>query len=169
MRGAEEKMTDKLTAYAKDLRDRSTDAEPLLWTQLRARRLEGLKFRRQHPVGNFVVDFVCLEKKLVIELDGGQHAEQDKKEYDTKRDAWLEGEGYKVLRFWDNEVLLHSRTVLAVIREQCVEHPPLPPLPSREGKKRSEHLPSRKGEKRSEYLPSKEGDSMLAHYSRKSR
>ncbi|MBZ0156922.1 MAG: endonuclease domain-containing protein [Alphaproteobacteria bacterium] len=138
-------MPDRLIAYAKDLRDRSTDAERLLWTQLRTRRLGGLKFRRQHPIGSYIVDFVCLEKKLVIELDGGQHAEPDKKEYDKERDAWLEREGYRMLRFWDNEVLLHSREVLEVIREHCVGHPPLHPLPSREGTDGSEYLPSREG------------------------
>jgi very-short-patch-repair endonuclease len=103
---------------------------------MRAKRLEGLKFRRQHPVGNFIVDFICLDKRLVIELDGGQHAEHaepDTEKYDRQRDAWLEKEGYKVLLFWDNEVLLNSKGVLAEIRESCKENPPLNPLPSREG------------------------------------
>lgn len=127
-------VSERLIAYAKDLRGCSTDAERLLWSCVRAKRLEGLKFRRQHQIGNYIVDFVCLEKKLVIELDGGQHAEPDKKEDDRKRDAWLEKEGYRVLRFWDNEVLLNSKEVLTVIREHCVGHPPLDPLPSREGK-----------------------------------
>jgi very-short-patch-repair endonuclease len=96
--------------------------------------MEGLKFRRQHPLGNYIVDFICLEMKLVIELDGGQHTEPDKREYDRRRDVWLEKEGYRVLRFWDNQVLLNINEVLMVIWEHCLGHPPLNPLPSREGK-----------------------------------
>lgn len=69
-------------------------------------------------MGKYIVDFICLESKLVIELDGGQHAEACNRKYDEVRDTWIEREGYKVLRFWDNEVLLHSREVLAVIRGQ---------------------------------------------------
>ncbi|MBI4311255.1 MAG: endonuclease domain-containing protein [Chloroflexi bacterium] len=73
-----------------------------LWRPLRGRGLEGHKFRRQHPIGKYVVDFVCLEKRLVIELDGSQHLEQQA--YDADRTKWLESEVYGVLRFWDNEV-----------------------------------------------------------------
>ena len=127
-------MTKRLIVYAKDLRIGSTDAERILWARIRAKRLGGLKFRRQHPVGKYIVDFVCLERKLVIELDGGQHAEPKKKGCDTERDNWLKKERYRVLRFWDNEVLLNTNEVLEVIREHCLEHPPLHPLPSREGK-----------------------------------
>jgi very-short-patch-repair endonuclease len=100
---------------------------------LRAKRLDGLKFRRQHPIGEYIVDFVCLERKVVVELDGGQHAAPESKEYDRKRDAWLEKEGYSVLRFWDNEFLLKTREVLEVIREHCLRHPPPAPSPHREG------------------------------------
>ncbi len=126
-------MTGRLISFAKNLRGRSTDAERLLWSHIRAKRLEGLKFRRQHPIGNYIVDFACLEKKLVIELDGGQHAEPDKEQYDRERDAWLEKQGYRTLRFWDNEVFLNSKGILTVILEHCMGHPPLNPLPSREG------------------------------------
>jgi very-short-patch-repair endonuclease len=126
-------LAEKLIVHAKDLRSRSTDAERILWSHIRAKRLEGFKFRRQHPIGKYIVDFACLESKIVIELDGGQHAEPDRKEYDRQRDDWLEKEGYRVLRFWDNEVLQNIRGVLEVIRECCLEHPPLNPLPSREG------------------------------------
>lgn len=125
-------MTGRLTAYAKDLRSRSTDAERLLWSQLRAKRLDGYKFRRQQPIGKYIVDFVCFERKIVIELDGGQHSEPERKAYDKERDDWLETEGYNVLRFWDNEVLLNMRGILEVTRARCLEHPPLNPLPSRE-------------------------------------
>ena len=95
--------------------------------------MEGFKFRRQQPIGNYIVDFICLEKKLVIELDGGQHTEPDKKEYDRERDAWLEKEGYRVLRFWDNQVSLNSKEVLTVIREHCMGHT-LPSIPSPQGR-----------------------------------
>ncbi|MBI5212229.1 MAG: endonuclease domain-containing protein [Nitrospirae bacterium] len=111
---------------AKTLRKSQTDAEKLLWKHLRAKQMEGLKFRRQQPIGNYVIDFICLEKSLVIEVDGGQHADNKK---DEERDAWLKLEGFKVLRFWNNEVLTNMKGVLEVIRENCLNHPPLtPPL-----------------------------------------
>jgi very-short-patch-repair endonuclease len=124
-------LTERLIAYAKVLRGDSTDAERMLWSQIRAKRLDGLKFRRQHPIGKYIVDFVCLEKKIIIELDGGQHSAPERKEYDRERDNWLEKEGYKVLRFWNNDVLLNIKRALEVIRGHCSEHPPLHPLPSR--------------------------------------
>lgn len=101
-------MKEKLIAYAKDLRTGSTDTERVLWAYIRAKRLEGFKFRRQHPIGKYIVDFVCLEKMLVVELDGGQHSEPGKEEYDRERDNWLKKEGYFILRFWDNEVLMNA-------------------------------------------------------------
>jgi very-short-patch-repair endonuclease len=85
-------------------------------------------------MGKYIVDFICLESKIVIELDGGQHADPGIETYDRERDNWLERAGYRVLRFWDNDVLLNTKGMLEVIREQCLEHPPLYPLPSREGK-----------------------------------
>ena len=116
------------------LRRNLTDAEQLLWQRLRGRQLNGNKFRRQHPIVKYIVDFECLERKLVIELDGSQHAEPEIEAYDKKRDDWFEREGYRVLHFWDNDVLLNTRGILEVIRDQCSEHPPLHPLPSRAGK-----------------------------------
>ncbi|WP_449245250.1 endonuclease domain-containing protein [Desulfobacca acetoxidans] len=101
------------TQIARHLRKNSTDAERLLWFNLRNRRLGAYKFRRQYNVGPFIVDFVCLEKKLIIELDGGQHAEMI--EEDMKRTEFLLGRGYTVLRFWDNEVLKETESVLQVI------------------------------------------------------
>lgn len=98
---------------ARRLRRRLTDAERALWRNLRDRQLDGHKFRRQHPLGRFVVDFVCLEERLVVELDGGQHALR--KNADTARTAWLNREGYRVLRFWNNEVLRNTDGVLAEI------------------------------------------------------
>ena len=100
-----------LTQAARDLRNNTTDTEKLLWKQL-----EGHKFRRQQRIGKFIVDFVCLEKKLVIELDGGQHIEQ--RERDTERDHWLSVEGYRVVRFWNNEVFQNLEGVLEEIRRQ---------------------------------------------------
>ena len=79
-------LRERLIVCAKDLRICSTDAERILWSWIRAKRLEGLKFRRQHPMGRYIVDFACLEGKIVIELDGGQHAELERKEYDRERD-----------------------------------------------------------------------------------
>ena len=103
-----------LSINARNLRKRQTRAEHFLWRQLRARHLREAKFRRQVPVGNYIVDFVSFEKKIVIELDGGQHAETTAS--DAARDAWLQGRGYKVLRFWDNEVFQNLEGILEVIR-----------------------------------------------------
>jgi very-short-patch-repair endonuclease len=80
-----------------------TEAEHTLWRHLRLRQFSGYKFRRQQPIGKYIVDFVCFEKKLIIEVDGSQHAEQA--DYDLKRNSWLEKEGFRILRFWDNQVL----------------------------------------------------------------
>ena len=86
-----------------------TDAEQAMWRILRSRQLAGFKFRRQHPIGPFVVDFVCLEYKLVLELDGGHHAMQQ--EADAERTSYLQHLGFRVLRFWNNEVLTEMEGV----------------------------------------------------------
>lgn len=111
---------------ARVLRQAQTDAEGRLWSKLRERRLQGAKFRRQHPVGRYIVDFCCPERGLVIELDGSQHAEQA--EADNERSAFLAAQGYRVLRFWDSEVLVETDGVLEAIRRALVDpHPgPLP-------------------------------------------
>ncbi len=101
------------TNYAQDLRNNPTKAEYLLWYYLKNRQMKGLKFRRQQKIGKYIVDFVCYEKKLIIELDGGQHAEQQR--YDSQRTKWLESQRFKVLRFWNNEVLGNTDIVLDVI------------------------------------------------------
>jgi len=85
-----ELMAKELTQLAKGLRKRATDVERLLWSRLRAGRFEGIKFRRQHPIGQYIVDFVCLERKLIIELDGSQHALPDEILKDKQRNAWFE-------------------------------------------------------------------------------
>jgi len=88
---------------ARKLRKNMTDAERTLWRALRHRQIKGYKFRRQQPIGPYIVDFICCGMKIIIEVDGGQHAENAAK--DQKRTAWLEEKGYRVLRFWNNEVL----------------------------------------------------------------
>ncbi len=98
---------------ARKLRKNMTDAERLLWRHLRNRELGGYKFRRQRPVGPYILDFVCLEKKLVVEIDGGQHAGQI--ELDAERSDYLKEKGYRVMRFWNNEVLKETESVLTVI------------------------------------------------------
>jgi len=98
------------------LRRESTDAERLLWSRLRGQRLLGYKFRRQHPIGHFIVDFVCTECALVIELDGGQHLERTVE--DSARTRVLQDMGYRVIRFWNHQVLTETAAVLAAIREK---------------------------------------------------
>jgi very-short-patch-repair endonuclease len=90
-----------------------TDAERLLWRHMRNRGLGGWKFRRQYPVGPYLVDFICPEKNLVIEVDGGPHAENE--ELDMQRSAYLNNMGYQVFRFWNNQVLQETEAVLEVI------------------------------------------------------
>ena len=100
---------------ARRLRRAGTDAEKLLWQKLRSRRLGGAKFRRQAPIGPYIVDFVSFEHKLVVELDGGQHNAPEGRQHDLKRTAWLEDEGFRVLRFWNNQVLANLEGVLESI------------------------------------------------------
>ena len=91
------------------LRKSMTDVEKRLWQEIRLRQVEGFKFRRQFPIGRYIVDFACPERKLIVELDGGQHAEQES--YDSDRTKWLESQGYRVVRFWNNEVLTNLEGV----------------------------------------------------------
>src|SRR4051794_9730961 len=92
------------TRRARSLRKNATEAEQRLWRHLRGRYLEAFKFRRQRPVGPYIVDFICMECGLIVEVDGGQHAEV-RKSYDEQRDAYLHRHGYRVLRFWNNDVM----------------------------------------------------------------
>ena len=117
-------------AQARRLRRNSTDAERALWARLRNRSLAGHKFRWQHPIGPYVVDFVCILRKLVIELDGGQHAQN--LGGDVSRTKWLERQGYRVLRFWNNEVLQNIEGVLEAIRTALEAAPHPNPLPDGE-------------------------------------
>jgi very-short-patch-repair endonuclease len=111
------------TVRARDLRKSSTKAERALWSRLRDRQFYGYKFRRQQPVGPYIVDFFCLEQKLVVEVDGGQHVP----EADERRTTFLEGDGHRVLRFWNAEVLGNMDGVLHII----AEHLRAGPSPSR--------------------------------------
>jgi very-short-patch-repair endonuclease len=101
------------------LRTDQTEAEQRLWYHLRARRFMDLKFKRQKPIGRYIVDFVCLAPKLIVELDGGQHAEQVA--YDDARDKWLRNEGFAILRFWNNQILNETEAVLEAIRQAVVD------------------------------------------------
>jgi very-short-patch-repair endonuclease len=102
---------------ARLLRRGQTDAERKVWSRLRDRQLAGHKFRRQVVLGPFIVDFVCFDAQLVVELDGGQHGGAGQLSYDEKRTVWLEGEGFRLLRFWNNEVTDKLEGVLATIAE----------------------------------------------------
>lgn len=97
-----QRLTPYIKNFSRQLRRDMTDAEKHLWRRIRTQQL-GIKFRRQHPVANYILDFACIELKLAIELDGGQHGELQTQ--DNARTLWLESQGWKVLRFWNNEVL----------------------------------------------------------------
>ncbi|GIL06493.1 MAG: DNA methylase [Betaproteobacteria bacterium] len=112
---------------ARALRRSSTDAERLLWSKLRDRRLNGYKFKRQVPIGRYVADFVCLERMLIVEVDGGQHA--DRVASDRERTKELEALGYRVLRFWNNEVMGNLQGVQQTILRELAAAPHPNPLP----------------------------------------
>jgi very-short-patch-repair endonuclease len=115
---------------ARALRNGATDAERKLWQRLRGRQLFDFKFRRQYPIAGYIADFACVEAGLVIELDGGQHIDQAN--YDAERTRKLAVNGYKVLRFWNDDVLLRTELVLEQICRELLPHPN-PPLRAGEG------------------------------------
>ena len=117
-------MNRLISPNAKRLRQNMTDAERALWFELRGRRLQGYKFKRQWTLGPCIVDFCCWEARLIVEVDGGQHSP----ERDRTRTAWLEAQGYRVLRFWNNDVLQNLEGVLAAIAAD-LSHPHPNPLP----------------------------------------
>ena len=110
------------TSRARLLRSAMTSVERLLWQALRGKQLNGHRFRRQHPIGQYIADFACIEQKIVIELDGGQHQEQ--LVYDEQRSAFLRAHGWQILRFWNNDVLNNFDGVLFVIAENLTASPP---------------------------------------------
>lgn len=123
-----------LKPYAQNLRKNMTLAEQHLWYFLRKKQLNGIKFRRQQTIGSYIADFVSMEHKLIIELDGGQHAEQIV--YDNARTEFLNSQGYRVVRFWNNEVLQNTEAVLEQILKYCgsdCPHPNPPPLETGRG------------------------------------
>ena len=115
---------DTLTHRARDLRHNSTDAERTLWALLRSWQLDDNKFRRQAPIGPYIVDFVCHRRRLIVELDGGQHL--DATPYDTRRTAWLNANGYEVIRLWNTQVLEDPEAAAAHILTKLEERSALP-------------------------------------------
>jgi len=113
--------------FRRDLRKNPTEAEKCLWKRLRGAQIDGLKFRRQHPFGGYVLDFVSLEKSLIVEVDGSQHQNS---EHDRLRDSRLRAAGFRILRFWDNQVLTETDAVVETIWRALTESipPPDPPL-----------------------------------------
>jgi very-short-patch-repair endonuclease len=120
-----------MKSLARKLRQQATDAERMLWKHLRAHRMAGYKFRRQVAIEPYIVDFVCLEARLIVEADGGQHLEQV--EGDLKRTVFLESLGYKVIRFWNHEILGDIHTVLERIHGSLIEAPSPQPSPGGRG------------------------------------
>jgi len=120
------KLPEDIKAWAREMRAQMTDAEALLWRLLRNRRIAGAKFRRQHPVGRYILDYYCVENKLGIELDGGQH--NDAADYDRCRDNWLESQGIVVLRFWNNQMLAETEAVMQAIYSAIIATDLLKPV-----------------------------------------
>ncbi|MFQ5956968.1 MAG: endonuclease domain-containing protein [Candidatus Brocadiales bacterium] len=159
------KIGRQVVAIAKNLRKKSTNAESLLWKHLRSKQLEGLKFRRQQPIGNYIVDLVCFEKRIITKVDGRHHARE--KGRDNEKDDGLKKQGFKVLRFWNNDVLTNISGVLEVIVRFTLPYP----LPSREGVERNRAVKGgrrctpRKGKKRWPVEGDGTGSGVLLHAS----
>ncbi len=122
-------MKHPLTPIARGLRKRATEHERILWRHLRDRQLSAFKFRRQVPLGGYVVDFACFESKVVVELDGSQHATKQGRATDAIRDALLAEAGFRVLRFWNRQVTKELPMVLETIYEVCRSRQSPPPCP----------------------------------------
>ena len=120
-----------MKSLARKLRHQSTDTEQLLWRHLRAHRMAGYKFRRQVVIEPYIVDFVCMEARLIIEADGGQHLKQV--EDDLKRSVFLESLGYEVMRFWNHDILNDIHSVLEKIHSYLIETPSPQPSPGGRG------------------------------------
>ncbi len=130
------KTRNRMTEIARDLRRRQTPAEIALWGLLRNRQCHGLKFRRQVAVGTFVIDFLCSDSHLAIEVDGGIHQEPKQVASDSNRDAYLREHGYTVIRFANEEILGNPAGVIAVLERRARRQPSPPaPLPKGEGRK----------------------------------
>ena len=123
-------MENAFTQAVKELRQRQTRAEKLLWLRLKNKHLMGVKFRRQEPIGSYIVDFVSFENKLIIELDGNFHNKEENKINDVQRTLWLESQGFRVIRFWNREVLCSFEKVVSKISSALKQntHPHPDPL-----------------------------------------
>src|ERR1700749_1715708 len=125
---------------AKRLRANTTAAEDILWRHLRRLEIKGSHFRRQVPIGPYVADFACLKERLIIEVDGSQHGEDDNSRRDEVRTRWLNSEGYRVMRFWNNDVMSNAQSVMEAIHDASAVTPPRlpaagdPPPPGEGGK-----------------------------------
>jgi very-short-patch-repair endonuclease len=123
---------------ARQLRKNMTDTERLLWSELRGKQFGGFKFRKQAPIGKFIVDFVCFDRKIVVELDGGQHALAV--EADNKRSEWLKSQVFRVLRFWNHEFIEDTDMVMEAI-SLALQIPPTLSLPHEVGGDSEDHTP----------------------------
>jgi very-short-patch-repair endonuclease len=130
-------VSDRQRGQAKQLRQTMTRAETLLWRHLKAGRLDGLGFRRQTPIRNYIADFVCFSAKVIVELDGESHDFAERQESDGRRDAFFESEGFRVLRFTNNQVMSNLEGVVEAIRQAInagsLGLPPSPTLPHKGG------------------------------------
>jgi very-short-patch-repair endonuclease len=136
------KISSRLRSNARALRKNSTDAERILWSELRDHRLNGASFRRQVPIGNYIADFICHAAKLVIELDGGQHFSDRSEAADAARSAVIEAKGLQVLRFGNHDVMTNRAGVLETIAAAVAERAPTLTLPRK--REREENLPAGK-------------------------
>jgi very-short-patch-repair endonuclease len=134
------KVSSKLRSNARTLRKNSTDAERILWSELRDHRLNGAGFRRQVPIANYIADFMCHAAKLVIELDGGQHFSDAQESADAERSAIIETKGFRVLRFSNQDVVTNRAGVLETIAAAVAERAPTLTLPRK--RERGHDLPA---------------------------
>ena len=136
-KGGDIMQKNKLISYSQQLRKNMTDAERKLWQALRQKQIAGFKFRRQAPIGKkHIVDFVCHQAKVIIELDGGQHNEKENIHYDNERTYWLNSQGYIVQRYWNNNIFEHLNEVIDEILSLCMSRiPPSFPSPTKNGGK----------------------------------
>ena len=132
------KVPSRLRANARTLRRNSTDAERILWAELRDHRLNGVSFRRQVPIGNYVADFVCHAAKVVIELEGGQHFSDQGERADPRRSVVIEAKGFKVLRFSNHDVMMNCAGVLETIAAAVAARAPTLTLPRKRGREQSD-------------------------------
>jgi very-short-patch-repair endonuclease len=130
-------VSTKQRTRARALRRDSTDAERIIWNAVRAHRLAGASFRRQTPIGPYIVDFVCHDANLIVEIDGGQHFESEQMKRDARRSSFLSSKGYRALRFTNYDVMTNRQGVSETIAA-AVMHTPSPPLPRKRGREQTE-------------------------------